>query len=102
MKYAIYCGLSGGFGGASFDGFGEYENEEEACSDAYQRAIEEYKSYAGLHGILDWEDVREENPDLSEDDIDSLYLEEIEGWIDYYAIKIPENMTEEEWLAENE
>lgn len=89
--YNIYAGLGGSFGGATYHGSIECENEEIACQIAYEEAVEEYQSYEGYHGILEWGDVAEEN-NLDPDDpnnyqeIDELYNQEIESWIDYYAV----------------
>lgn len=91
QKYNIYAGLGGSFGGASYHGTGEFKSEEEASQVAYEIAREEYESYEGYHGIKDWADVAEDN-NLDPDDennfeeIDELYNEEIESWIEYYAV----------------
>ena len=58
MKYAIFAGLNGGFGGATFQYVDDFDNEEEALDAAYDKAVEEYESYEGCHGLMDWEDVR--------------------------------------------
>ena len=102
-KYNIYAGLGGGFGGAKYSGSGEFESEEDASEVAYDIACEEYESYEGYHGILDWHDVAEAN-DLDPDDEDNydaileLYNEERESWIEYYAVLTEEDTetTEEE------
>lgn len=60
MLFEIYAGLSGGFGGASHQETDEFNSEEEALEYAYHLAIEEYQSYEGCHGILDWLDCRED------------------------------------------
>ena len=90
-KYNIYAGLGGGFGGAKYSGTGEFKSEEDACQVAYAIAREEYESYEGYHGIKDWQDVAEENnldPDKEEDyyAINEFYNEEVESWIEYYAV----------------
>ena len=89
-KYNLYAGLGGDFGGANYITTEEFTSEEEARQEAYRLAVEEYESYEGLHGILDWDDCREammednnyEEPDPSE--VNDYYLEEIESWIEYY------------------
>lgn len=99
-RFKIYAGLSGGFGGANYRFTGEYETEEEACLDAYNEAVEEYVSYEGCHGLLDWgeckETLLEEGEDITDEDVDDYYREEIEGWIEYYAIMISDDDIEEE------
>ena len=100
IKYDLYTGMGGGFGGARYNGTYEYDSEEEALQDAYNLAVEEYQSYEGSHGILSWEDCREdlidtyadegddEHPYIPDDeDVDLHYTEQVEGWIVYY-IKI--------------
>lgn len=89
MLFEIYAGLSGGFGGASHQETDEFNSEEEALEYAYHLAIEEYQSYEGCHGILDWLDCREDliksGFSYNDDDVDARYQEEIESWIEYYV-----------------
>lgn len=89
MLFEIYAGLSGGFGGASHQETDEFNSEEEALEHAYHLAIEEYQSYEGCHGILDWLDCREDliksGFSYNDDDVDARYQEEIESWIEYYV-----------------
>lgn len=42
MKFNIYHGLGGGFGGANYDFTGEFENEDEAAHCTYELACEDY------------------------------------------------------------
>lgn len=99
-RFKIYAGLSGGFGGANYRFTDEYETEEEACLDAYNEAVEEYASYEGCHGLLDWgeckEALLEEGEDITDEDVDDYYRAEIEGWIEYYAIMISDDDIEAE------
>lgn len=93
MKYNIYAGLSGSFGGATYQGALE-GSEDEAERTAWEYAIEEYESYGGMHGLLTWDDVAEENelnPREDIEEIDDLYMEEIESWIEYYAVPFDED-----------
>ena len=101
MLYNVYAGLGGGFGGATYQGTGDFPNEEQAAQEAYRIAREEYESYEGLHGILGFEEVADENDlDLEEDDdlIRELYEDEVESWIEYWAVLADEDedVTEEE------
>lgn len=94
MKYNIYAGLGGGFGGATYQGTGEFNDEESAAQCAYELAVEEYQSYEGLHGILDWNDVAEQeglDPETDSDSIDQAYVDEMESWIEYYAVLMEED-----------
>ena len=94
MKYNIYAGLGGGFGGPTYQGTGEFDNEDSAIHCAYELAVEEYQSYEGYHGILDWSDVAEQeelDPETESDSIDQAYIDEIESWIEYYAVLMEED-----------
>lgn len=99
MRFKIYAGLGGGFGGANYLYTGDYDSAKEALEDAYRCAVEEYQSYEGMHGILSWADCKEAlQDDFTEDDIDEdeemvndYYTEEIEGWIDYFIEPADEN-----------
>lgn len=98
-RYHLYAGLGGGFGGAHYDRTVEAENIDEAYKFAYELAVEEYQSYEGCHGIMSWDDCYEDaiesdfidEKTMAEDEItdyvNDMYQEEIEGWIEYYAIK---------------
>lgn len=93
-QFNIYAGLSGGFGGASYRGTGEFKSLADAEEEAYTLAIEEYEMYEGSHGILSWIDVADENDlNIFEDSakIDGLYSEEREDWLDYYAVLASED-----------
>lgn len=95
MKYAIFAGLSGGFGGATFQYADEFDSEDEALGAARGMAITEYESYEGCHGLMDWEDVRDDlresfGDEPGEDDVRERYIEEIESWIDYRVEKYEE------------
>lgn len=94
MKFEIFAGLNGGFGGAQSLGIFDFDDEEEALQEARNAAIEEYESYEGCHGILSQEECKE---DLiasfgieyaTEDNVDMAYLEEIESWIEYYVEEV--------------
>ena len=98
MKYNLYAGLNGGFGGANlvFKG-AEYNDIKEATKAAYEYAVEEYQSYEGYHGLTSYNDIKEnpedygldENPEA--EDVDEVYTEEVENWIEYYAIPTAED-----------
>ena len=65
--YKIYAGLSGAFGGPNYCYTEEFNSREKAEDAAYHAAIEEYQSYEGYHGILNWEECRQ---DLIDSDMD--------------------------------
>lgn len=93
--YNLYAGLGGGFGGAQLVATAMYTSAEEADQDAYTYAIEEYQSYEGCHGILSYEEVREDIRNSfgdkfadDEDYVNNTYIEEMESWITWYAVEV--------------
>ena len=77
--YAIYTGMCGSFGGASFDKIVEYKNYYEAWDEAREMAIDLYKSYEGLQGILSEEACEQEGVS---------YEDEIDKWTSFYVVEI--------------
>ena len=97
MKYKIYAGLGGSFGGATFQYVDDFNTEEDAQDTAYLLAVQEYESYEGLHALPSWEDVRDELSDSygpdeepSDDDIREVYLDHRDNWLDYRVEKYEE------------
>lgn len=87
-KYKISYGLGGGFGGATEDDeIYEFENEEEAMRFAWEKACEEYESYAGMYGLRTVEEIMEEE-NTDEETALEIYAEERESWLDYDAEEI--------------
>ena len=98
-RFHLYAGLGGGFGGVRYNQTIEAEDIDEARECAYDLAVEEYQMYEGLHGVMSWENCYEdasESSFINEDTmtekeineyVDDMYQEQIEGWIEYYAIK---------------
>jgi hypothetical protein len=99
-KYEIYAGMGGGFGGAQLHGVYEFSSAQEAERYAYDLAFDEYQSYEGSHGILNWDEVYEdclasewiEPGAQSEAEIecivDDAYLEQVESWIEWKAVPV--------------
>jgi len=84
IKYAI----AGGFGGldnADWETLEWCNNIKDAYNYAEECAKDLYESYGGMHGLESWEDIREEYPDYDEKDIDDLYNEAMDSWIEYVA-----------------
>lgn len=103
MKYNIYAGLGGGFGGATYKGTGDFSSRESAEEMAYQYAVEEYEMYEGLHGIRSWTDIADEEClDYEEDEykINEMYEDEKESWMEYYVVLTEEDDLEEEEMCE--
>lgn len=99
MKYNIYAGLGGSFGGATYRGTRDFSSRESAEEMAYQYAIEEYEMYEGSHGIRSWADIAdEEGLDYEEDEyeINEMYEDERESWMEYYVRLTEEDDLEEE------
>jgi hypothetical protein len=87
-KFMIRYGLGGGFGGP-----GEWEEIEakdlgHANQQAYELACQKYELYDGKHGLLSFEDIREKNPDWSDEDIEQEWLDNRESWLDYEVEEI--------------
>ena len=80
MKYNIYAGLGGSFGGATYQGTGDFESREAAEQAAYEAAVEEYEMYEGLHGILDWCEVAENNNLDPDDESNASEIDELYGF----------------------
>lgn len=95
MMYNIYAGMGGSFGGANYIGTVDCGSAEEAYSLAREYAMEEYDSYSGMGGVVDRGDIYDcpedfgLEDDWDEEDVDRVLEEEMDSWIDYYAI--PEN-----------
>lgn len=100
MKYDLFAGMRGGFGGATYQRTDNFANRDDAEAAAYELACEIFESYAGLHGVMGCEDCMEEAYNsISEDNFDTpdeygealeeyadeAYNEERESWIDYWA-----------------
>lgn len=97
MKYAIFAGLSGSFGGATYQHTDDFETEEDALDFAYALAGLMYDSLEGLCGLPNWENIRDElsnshgsDEEPSEDDIYELYMERRDNWLDYRVEKYEE------------
>lgn len=99
-KFKLYAGLNGGFGGATFQGVYEYRNAQDAELAACQLAAEEYESYGGMCGLLDYEGCYEDLKEsgmidtIDENEIDDMvtahYFEYMESWLDYYIEEVKE------------
>ena len=99
-KYRLYAGLSGGFGGLVYQGIVQCKSQEEAEWRAYDIAVEEYESYGGSHGLLDWDacyedlleaewiDPHSQSREEIERMVDDHYREQVESWIVYKAVPV--------------
>lgn len=88
VEYKVSYGLGGGFGGATNEVILEFRSEKDAMESARELAIEEYQSYEGLHGIMGWDECRQEYIDEygeepDDEIIQDMYNEELETWLAY-------------------
>ena len=80
------------------------KDQKEADFIAWESAVEEYEMFEGLHGIRGMAEIAEEDFGVELDeldyntgdyiDIETAYLDEREGQLDYWA----EEITEKEYL----
>jgi hypothetical protein len=93
-QYKIYAGLAGGFGGANYMETEYFDTKDQAVEYAYDLAVEEYNSYAGLYGLLSWTDCykRAVEDGLEGEEADEyateFYEEEMSTWLDYYVEEV--------------
>ena len=81
----------------------EFENEKVAWNYAYEKAIEDYESFEGLHGIRSMSEIASKDFEVELDeldydtamyiDIETTYFEERENQINYEV----EEISKEEW-----
>jgi len=90
MLFKIYAGLSGGFGGAKYIETLEFESRDDAEQYAYDCAVECYESYEGSHGLRTFDEIMEEE-DVEEDEAIDIYNEEMEDWLEYFAVEVIED-----------
>lgn len=111
-KFWVFGGIHDPFGGYHYLGTveGSATDDPEVMDDARELCIGIYESYAGLYGIRSWDDIREDLVDseatfdddfeVSDEDVDDIYNEEIDSWCCYWIMEaIPgENPEKEKWL----
>jgi hypothetical protein len=73
MKFLIFWGVGGGYGGISNAALMNFDSREDAEDEAYERSLLEIESY-GIGDDCEDEDER---------------IEEIDSWLDYYVIENP-------------
>lgn len=61
------------------------ESHEQAIEEAYHLSLECYDSWAGMHGLTGYEEIMEDNPDLSEEDAEDEYNQARENYAEYSA-----------------
>lgn len=85
MKFEITYGLGSSFGMETDEI--ECENEREAENIAYQKAVEEYESYAGMYGLRTEDEIMEEDG-VDADEAYEIYVDERESWLDFTVERI--------------
>lgn len=106
MKFNIFAGLGGGFGGAEFQYTEEFDSLEDAEEAAWFAALDIYDDFAGSQGLRTISDIIDEdysgkeflNYDLAEleEMAEEQYSEERESWLDYYAKEVTDDVQEDE------
>jgi len=91
-RFRIRGALGGGFGGVKNAEWQitHAKDLDEAMEEARQLAIEEYESYAGMHGLREIGEIMEQDG-VDEDEAQSIYNEEMESWLDFEAEPISEH-----------
>jgi hypothetical protein len=84
MKYKIYAGLGGGFGGATYQESINFDNMDEALTHAEELAYEMYDDYAGMYGLRTIEEIIEEE-NCDEETAIEMYEEDKNNWIEFYV-----------------
>lgn len=106
MKFKIFAGLGGGFGGAEFQYIKEFASLEDAEEAAWSAAADIYDSYKGMHDLRTVSEIIEEDlqgkeyADLLEEELlavaEEIYFEERESWLDYYVEEVTDDTQEDE------
>jgi len=93
-RFIIGYGLGGGFGGIHNYEVVEATDLEDAETQAYDKACEEYQQYDGMYGLRDLDAIMEED-DVDEEEAEEVWNEEREGWLDYVAYPYSDEKAEE-------
>lgn len=106
-EFWVFGGMGAGFGGPHFLGTveGKGVDDSEVQEDAWTLAVEDYECYAGLHGILSWDEVKEDLEEsfggpVDDEEVDEAYNEEVSSWVSYWVIPAVEgeNPNNSKWL----
>ena len=91
MKFKIWYGLGGGFGGAKQSMEPEtleFDTKEGAESYAYDMAVQEYEMYEGSNGVREVADIMEEDGIEDENEAYNIYFDERESWLDFVVEEV--------------
>ena len=90
--FFVTYGCGGGLNDINYELY--YGTQIESDAYAWEEACQIYDSYAGLHGILDYDGCLEEIKDEYEDEDDAadaaeqMYNDERESWLEYFSSSI--------------
>ena len=86
MKFNIYAGLGGSFGGADLVAENEeFKDQEEAELRAWEEACQIFDQYDGGCNWRDLDTIMEEDG-CEEEDALQIWEDERENWLEYYAV----------------
>lgn len=88
-RYKLTYGLGGGMNTIESH-VEDFNTQEQADEQAYQLAVDDYESYAGMHGLMDYDEALAE-AEGDEDDAQDIYNESREGWLEYHAELVPDD-----------
>jgi len=87
--FIVGYGLGGGFGGIQNYEVFKVESRDLAETYAWEKACEEYESYAGMHGLRTIDDIMDED-EVEYDEAEEIFNEERESWLDYVVLDFNE------------
>jgi hypothetical protein len=93
--YNLYAGLGGGFGGAVFQETIECDSLDTASAYAHELSVQEYENFEGMHVLFTREEALEEDPDLTDEELDEMENEDRESWIESWAVLTSEDGEQE-------
>ena len=91
MRFDIFAGLGGGYGGAVWIATEDHPNEAAADQSACEHAREVWESYGGASGV-EWytfDEYQNEYPEGTEEDYDFEDGQMFDSWAAYYAEEVP-------------
>lgn len=83
-RFAIFAGCFN----EEFVDIVDCATEAQACNMAWEVAVEDYNTYAGMHGIRTVEEIMEEEDINDEDNAQEIFNEECESTIRYHVVEV--------------
>lgn len=86
MKFEIYSGLKGKFGGANYLGLYEFNSLEDALRFAYKESRDLFEAYNGLEGI---QTIRQiiKGLGVNKETAEGLWLQQKNDYLDYSVVE---------------